>query len=91
MILPLICGLVGLEDSGTLQQDVVAIEIAHGTARQTTLPAGTSYTVEIGRFEWLGREGAYSEISLPAQPDRRFRVRHDRLLQASGVRAKNGR
>jgi hypothetical protein len=80
-----------MKETGILQQDLAAIEIAGGKAIPTILRAGVSYTVEIGKFEWLGREGIYAEISLRDVPDRRFRVRQHQLLKAAGPqRRRNG-
>ena len=68
-----------------LQNRLPAIDISYRPPKAVVLDAGTTFVVEIGKFEWLGREGLYSEISLPKAPGARFRVRYQDLFGPSGV------
>jgi hypothetical protein len=68
-----------MQQSGMTYQTIPAYEVLGTSVSRTTLPAGTRYVIEIDRFVWFGREGVYSEISLPGDPDRRYRVDYHRL------------
>jgi hypothetical protein len=70
--------------SGIFLQRVPALNISEKPPRPVVLESGTRFVVEIGKFEWLGHEGLYSEISLPDLPGCRFRVRYHQLYQAIG-------
>lgn len=70
--------------NGVLMDRVPALNISERPPAPLVIESGTRYVVEIPKFEWLGREGLYSEISLPDVPGCRFRVRYHQLYQASG-------
>jgi hypothetical protein len=62
-----------------LTATVPAFDVTDRTSDIVMLAAGLEYSVELGKFEWLGHEGMYAEISLPSMPGRRFRVRRHQL------------
>jgi hypothetical protein len=70
--------------NGVLVDRVAALNISENPPTPLIIESGTRFVVEIGKFEWLGHEGLYSEISLPDLPGCRFRVRYHQLHQAMG-------
>ena len=70
--------------NGVLVERVPALNISETPPTPVVIESGTRFVVEIGKFEWLGHEGLYSEISLPDIPGCRFRVRYHQLYLAIG-------
>lgn len=70
--------------SGVLLERLPALEIDGARATPVMLEPGTRFRVNLGKFEWLGREGLYTEISLAGNSNRRFRVRYHQFRTACG-------
>jgi hypothetical protein len=62
---------------------VPAVEIGEQGNVNVILEPGTKVHVEVSKFEWLGHEGLYSEISVPSLGDRRYHVKYHLLYHAS--------
>lgn len=70
-----------------LLTSVPAIEVADRAETPVVLPAGTEYSVTLGRFEWLRHEGLYTEIVVSGTERKTFRVRYHLLCRATSDNA----
>ena len=70
--------------NGTLAERVPALNMSIQPPAPLTILSGSKFAVEREKLEWLGREGLYSDITLPDVPGCRFRVRHHQLALAVG-------